>query len=28
LPQDSPEDEVNEDDEQTSAHYWSRYPPD
>jgi len=24
LPQDSPEDEVNEDDEQTSAHYWSR----
>jgi hypothetical protein len=28
LLQDSPEDEVNEDDEQMSAHYWSRYPPD
>jgi len=25
---DPPEDEVNEDDEQMSTHYWSRYPPD
>jgi hypothetical protein len=24
----SPKDEVNEDDEQDSTHYWSRYPPD
>jgi hypothetical protein len=28
LPQDPPDDEVNEDDEQMSTHYWSRYPPD